>query len=71
MVLEKSEILKNFKGEQAVNIIMKHATAYGLKTEIIKELGATEIWVKDESMDTTECYYVTPQFTSLKVYKGV
>jgi hypothetical protein len=71
MVLEKTETLKHFKGQQAVDIIMKHAKAYGLETEIINELNAIEIWVKDENMDTTECYYITPNFTTLNVYKGV
>jgi hypothetical protein len=70
MILENTEILEHIKGIKGVNIILSHAKNYGLKTEIINESHSIEIWVKDEIMDTTECYYVTDKFTTLNTYRG-
>jgi hypothetical protein len=70
MVLEHTEIIEHMRGFNAVHVILSHAKTYGLKTEIINESHATEIWVIDEIMNTTECYYVTDEFTTLNTYKG-
>ena len=72
MIEEQRNILKFMKGQRAVDMVMKHAQVNGIEiTNVFKEQGSTEIWLKAHKANTTACYYITESHTIETLYKGV